>query len=333
MNRHSNRVPFASASFVLTAVVLFAIPAPSQTGSGKPWTPPRTAEGRPDLQGTWSNAGIVPLERPKDLEGKRTFTEQEYVEYEKKVFKRSDRDRPGQTGVGTYNGFWWDQGIKLAPNRNTSLIIDPPDGRVPALTPAGAKRAEEDRAYAREHPADGPEDRPLIERCLVFPTTGPPMLPSFFNGTPYGPLETNYQIVQTRDYLEIFIDHNHERRIIPLDGRPHLPASVRQWFGDSRGHWEGDTLVIDTTNFTGETKFRGADENLHLTERFIRSGPETLLYRFTIDDPTVFTAPWTGEYPFIASQDRMYEYACHEGNYGLAGVLSGARQAEKKAGR
>jgi hypothetical protein len=190
---------------------------------------------------------------------------------------------------------------------------------------------QEDREYAREHPADGPEDRPLIERCLVFPTTGPPMLPSFFNGTPYGPLTTNYQIAQTRDYLEIFIEHNHETRIIPLDGRPHLPANVRQWFGDPRGHWEGDTLVVDTTNFTSSTKFKGADENLHLTERFSRVGPETLLYRFTIDDPTAFTAPWTGEYPLLASQDRIYEYACHEGNYGLAGVLAGARASEKKA--
>ena len=329
MNCYSNRV----VSVTLTAVVLLAMSALAQTSSPKKWTPPRTPDGRPVLEGVWSNAGIIPLERPKDLEGKRTFTEQEYAEYEKKVFARSDRDRPGQTGVGTYNGFWWDQGIKLAPNRNTSLIVDPPDGRVPALTPAGAKRAEEDRVYAREHPADGPEDRPLIERCLVFPTAGPPMLPSFFNGTPYGPLETNYQIVQTRDYLEIFIDHNHERRIIPLDGRPHLPPTVRQWFGDSRGHWEGDTLVIDTTNFTGKTKFRGADENLRLTERFSRVGPDTLLYRFTIDDPTAFTAPWTGEYPFTASKDRLYEYACHEGNYGLAGVLSGAREAEKKAAR
>jgi hypothetical protein len=290
------------------------------------------AQAKPDLEGIWTNATIIPLERPKELEGKRTFTEQEYAEYEKKVFQRSDRDRPNQTGVGTYNGFWWDQGTRLAPNRNTSLIVDPPDGRVPALTPAAMKRMQADREYSRAHPADGPEDRPLIERCLNFPTTGPPILPSFFNGTPYGPIETNYQIVQTDDYLEIFTDHNHERRLIPLDGRPHLPANVRQWLGDSRGHWDGDTLVIDTTNFTDKTKFRGADENLHLIERFRRTGPDTLMYSFTVDDPTAFTAKWTGEYPMIASHDRMFEYACHEGNYGLAGVLSGARAAEKKTG-
>lgn len=293
------------------------------------WTPPRTAWGHPDLSGVWSNATIIPLERPKELEGKRTFTEAEYDEYASKVFQRSDRDRPNQTGVGTYNAFWWDTNQKLTHNRNTSLIIDPTDGRVPPLTPAAAKIAQDDRAYSRLHPADGPEDRPLIDRCLVFPTGGPPMLPSFFNGTPYGPLETNYEIVQNRDFVAIYIDHNHERRIIPLDGRPHLPSNVRQWFGDPRGHWEGDTLVVDSTNFTNTTKFRGADENLHLIERFRRTGRDELMYTFTVDDPTAFTKPWTGQYPFRASQDTLYEYACHEGNYGLANVLSGARATEK----
>ena len=158
------------------------------------------------------------------------------------------------------------------------------------------------------------------------------MLPSFFNGTPYGPLATNYQIVQTRDYLEIFIEHNHETRIIPLDGRPHLPANVRQWFGDPRGHWEGDTLVVDTTNFTDTTKFKGADENLHLTERFSRVGPETLLVQVHYRRPDRFYGSHGRESTrCIASQDRIYEYACHEGNYGLAGVLAGARASEKKA--
>jgi hypothetical protein len=322
-----------SVGLIVFALASLSTLMPAQTSPSKKWTPPRTADGHPDLGGMWSNADIIPLERPKDLGNKRTFTEQEYAEYEKKVFRQSDRDRPGQTGVGTYNGFWWDQGTTLAPNRNTSLVVDPPDGRIPPLTPAALKRAQDDRAYAREHPADGPEDRPLMDRCLLFPTTGPPMLPSFYNGTPYGPLTTNYQIVQTRDNLAIFVEHNHESRVIPLDGRPHLPPHVRQWLGDSRGHWEGDTLVIDTTNFTDKTKFKGADENLHLTERFTRSGPHTLKYSFTIDDPGAFTAPWTAEYPMIASNDRIYEYACHEGNYGLAGVLSGARAAEKAAAK
>jgi len=319
---------------LLALLLLETAPMPAQKLTPiKKWSPPRAPDGHPDLQGVWSNATIIPLERPKDLAGKRTFTEQEYADYEKKVFRQSDRDRPGQTGVGTYNGFWWDQGTKLAPNRNTSLIVDPADGRVPALTADAQNRIAEDRAYARAHPADGPEDRPLMDRCLLFPTTGPPMLPSFYNGSPYGPLATNYQIVQTVDYLAILIEHNHENRVIPLDGRPHLPPDVRLWLGDSRGHWEGDTLVIDTTNFTDKTKFKGADKNLHLTERFRRTGPDTLLYSFTVDDPTAFSAPWTAEYPFITSTDHIYEYACHEGNYGLSGVLAGARAAEKTAGK
>lgn len=316
-------------SAILTCTLSFS--AAAQVSARKQWVAPRTADGHPDLSGMWSNATIIPLERPKDLAGKQTFTKQEYAEYEKKVFARSDRDRPGQTGVGTYNAFWWDQDTELAPNLHTSLIIDPTDGRVPPLTPAAQQRIAEQRAYAKQHPADGPEDRPLMDRCLNFPTAGPPMLPSFYNGNAYGTLAENYEIVQTGDYVAIAIEHNHETRMIPLDGRPHLPPSVRQWMGDSRGHWEGDTLVIDTTNFTDKTNFKGADENLHLIERLTRTGPKTLAYRFTIDDPSAFTAPWTGEYSFILSKDKMFEYACHEGNYGLAGVLAGARADEKKA--
>jgi len=315
------------------ALLSAATSAMAQSATQKASTPPRTPDGRPDFQGMWSNATIIPLERPKDLAGKQTFTEAEYADYQKTVFARSDRDRPGQTGVGTYNGFWWDPDTKLAPNRHTSLIIDPPDGRVPPLTPAASKRLEQRRAAAREHPADGPEDRPLMDRCLNFPTAGPPMLPSFYNGSPYGPLTENYEIVQTRDYIAILIEHNHETRVIPLDGRPHLPSTVRLWLGDSRGHWEGDTLVIDTTNFSDKTNFKGADENLHLIERLKRTSPTTLTYTFTVDDPTAFTARWTGEYAFISTKDTLFEYACHEGNYGLAGVLAAARAEEKKATR
>ncbi len=163
----------------------------------------------------------------------------------------------------------------------------------------------------------------------MFATTGPPMLPSFYKNVQYGPLTTNYEIVQTRDYVTIIVEHNHDVRIIPIDGRPHLPANVRQWMGDPRGHWENNTLVVDTTNFTDKTKFEGADENLHLIERFTRTGPGILLYEFTVDDPTAFTKPWRAEIPMIASQGPLFEYACHEGNYGLAGVLAGARTDEK----
>jgi hypothetical protein len=324
------------------AVLALAIAAPAQrtlpakqaAPAKNAWTPPRTADGQPDLQGIWSNASIIPLERPKELEGKQFLTPEEMSAYEAKVFNRSTRERPLAAGqVGTYNDFWWDGDSKRAPNLRTSIIVDPPDGKVPALTPEAQQRVQADQAYAREHPADGPEDRPLFERCIVFPMTGPPMLPSFYDNHQYGPLTTNYQIAQTPGYVALLMEVMHEMRIIPLDGRPHLPSTVRQWAGDARGHWEGDTLVVDSTNFTNQTRFRGADENLHLIERFTRTARDILRYEFTVDDPTAFTRPWKGEIPMIASDGPLFEHACHEGNYGLAGILGGARADEKKRPR
>lgn len=306
-------------------------PAKRVSSAKSAWMPPRMADGHPDMNGTWSNASIVPLERPKELEGKQFLTPEEKAAYEQKVFARSSRDKrtaPGQ--VGTYNDFWWDADSKRAMNLRTSLIVDPPDGKVPPLTPEAQRRVQEDRAHAREHPADGPEDRSLMERCLLFPTTGPPMLPSFYNNSQFGPLTTNYQIVQTHEYLTILTELNHDVRLIPLDGRPHAPSTIRQWLGDSRGHWEGNTLVVDTTNFTNMTKFRGADENLQLTERFTRIAADTLLYEFTVNDPTAFTKPWRGEVPMILGEGPLFEHACNEGNYGLAGILGGARADERK---
>ena len=320
------------------AMIPLAVPAAAQKIAAAQTTvrtrtaqiPPRTAYGDPDIQGIWSNASIIPLERPKELEGKQFFTPEDMASYEAKVFQRSSRERPQPAGqVGTYNDFWWDADSKRAPNFHTSLIVDPPDGKVPRLTAEAQQRVDADRAYAREHPADGPEDRPLMERCLLFPMTGPPMLPSFYDNHQYGPLTVNYQIVQAPGYVTILVEVNHDMRIIPLDDRPHLPRNLRQWMGDSRGHWEGNTLVVDTTNFTASTKFRGADENLHLTEHFTRTGPDILLYEFTVNDPTAFMKPWKGEVPMIASQGPLFEHACHEGNYGLAGILSGARAEEK----
>jgi len=327
------RVNWTQVNLVLAAAAAMASVAISAHGQNakKPWTPPRTSDGQPDISGIWSNASIIPLERPKELEGKQFFKPEEMAAYEARVFARSSRDKqPAAGAVGTYNNFWWDGDSRRAPNFRTSLIVDPADGKVPPLTPAAQKRAQEDRAYARAHPADGPEDRTLLERCIHYPTAGPPMLPSFYNNSQFGPLTTNYQIVQTRDTVVILVEIIHDARVIPLDGRPHLPANVRQWMGDSRGHWEGSTLVVDTTNLTDKTKFRGADENLHLTERFTRSGPETLLYEFAIDDPTAFTKPWRGEIPMITGDEHLYEHACNEGNYGLMGILGGARADEKK---
>ena len=326
---------FAVAITLLTPMP----PVAAQNQSASPKTPPsktvgaprRTPFGDPDIQGIWSNASIIPLERPKELEGKQLLTREEMEEYEARVFQRSSRERPQPAGqVGTYNNFWWDADSKRAPNFHTSLITDPPDGKVPPLTQPAQRVADADRASAREHPADGPEDRLLMERCLLFPMTGPPMLPSFYDNHQYGPLTVNYQFVQTPGYVTILVEVNHDVRIIPLDNRPHLPQNVRLWMGDPRGHWEGNTLVVDTTNFTGKSKFRGADENLHLTERFTRKGPDLLLYEFAVDDPTAFTKPWKGEIPMIAEQGPIYEHACHEGNYGLAGILSGARAEEKQ---
>ena len=311
-----------------------ASPPKKAESARKSWTPPRTADGQPDLQGIWSNASIIALERPKELEGKQTLTAAEMDEYEAKVFNRSSREKPLPAGqVGTYNDFWWDADSKRAPNLRTSIIVDPADGKVPALTPQAQQRADAERAYARQHPADGPEDRPLYERCIVFPMTGPPMLPSFYDNHQYGPLTTNYQIVQMPGYVVVLMEVMHEIRIIPLDGSPHLPATVRQWKGDPRGRWEGNTLVVDSTNFTDKTRFRGADENLHLIERFTRTAPDILLYEFTVDDPTAFTRPWKGEIPMTASDSPLFEHACHEGNYGLAGILGGARADEKKQPR
>jgi len=324
-------VAIAAAPLAISALAQGASPAGNGAPSKKSWIPPRTAEGQPDLQGIWSNASIVPLERPKELEGKQTLTPEEKAAYEAKVFARSSRERPAPAGgVGTYNDFWWDADSRRAPTLRTSLIVDPPDGKIPPLTVEAQRRVQADRDYAKEHPADGPEDRALMERCLLFPTTGPPMLPSFYNNSVFGALTTNYQIAQTRDYVVIVVELNHDARIIPLDGRPHLPSNVRQWLGNSRGHWEENTLVVDTTNFTGKTKFRGADENLHLTERFTRTSPDTILYEFTMDDPTAFTKPWKGEIPMIVSDGPIYEHACHEGNYGLMGILGGARADERK---
>jgi hypothetical protein len=300
--------------------------SPAHGRSSKSWSAPHTPEGHPDLQGIWSNATITPLERPKDLAGKPYFTTDEAAAYERKVVESRDRDQRGKTAEedvnGAYNEFWFDRGSKVVPTLRTSLVIDPADGRVPALTPEAQKVADARTAVSRR-PPEGPENLGLPERCLLWATAGPPMLPSAYNN--------NYQIVQTPRYVMILSEMIHDARIIPLDGRPHLPANVRHWMGDPRGRWEGDTLVVDSTNFTAKTHFRGADENLHLVERFTRTGPNTILYQFTVDDPTAFTKQWTGEVPLTRIKGPIYEYACHEGNYSMKTMLKGARGQEKEA--
>jgi hypothetical protein len=291
--------------------------------AAKNWTASHTPDGQPDLQGIWSNATITPLERPKELAGKEIFTEAEALEYEKRVLEESNKDRRDgspEADVGrAYNDSWWDRGTRVVSTRRTSIIVDPPDGKIPALTPE-AQKAVSARAAVLQRPAGGPEDRGLPERCILWPTAGPPMLSSAYNN--------NYQILQTPGYVVIFIEMIHDARIIPLDGRPHLAGNIRQWMGDPRGHWEGNTLVVDSTNFTAKNPFRGSDRNLHLIERFTRIDPDTILYRFTVDDPTAFTRSWTGEVPMTKAPGPIYEYACHEGNYSMTNILSGARAEE-----
>lgn len=310
---------------VVVSALALLLPAFSQTA--KRWTPPRTPDGHPDLQGIWSNATITPLERPAEFAGKAVLTDQEAAEFAQENLERNNADRRdggAAADVGrAYNNFWYDRGTQTVKTRRSSLITDPPDGRVPPLTPEAQKRLAEAATHRREHPADGPEDRSLAERCLNWATAGPPMMPSFYNN--------NYEIVQTPDTVVIFNEMIHDARVVPLDGRPHLPGRIRQWLGDSRGHWEGDTLVIETTNFTDKTAFRGSTQNMRLIEKFRRIDPDTLLYEFTVDDPAAFAKPWTAQIPSVRTDGPIFEYACNEGNYAMTDMLSAARAEEKAA--
>ena len=315
-----------SQRFVIVLIAVLLIPAPAFAQS-KPWTPPRTPDGQPDIQGTWTNATLTPLERPAEFAGKQVLTEAEVAEYEKRMAVQNDRDRrDGNAEVDAgraYNDFWFERGTKVVGDSRTSLIVDPPDGRIPALTPEAQTKAAARAQHRKLHPADGPEDLGLPSRCLLWPTAGPPMLPGGYNN--------NYQIVQAPGYVMILVEMIHDARIIPLDGRPHVPQNIRQWMGDSRGRWEGNTLVVETTNFTGKTNFRNSGEKLRLVERFTRTAPDAIAYEFTVEDETSFVRPWTAKLPMRKTEGPLYEYACHEGNYGLEGILAGARAEEKKA--
>ena len=321
---------------IIGVLALVAVmPAVAQQGA------PRIPDGHPDLSGVWTNKNITPFERPRELAGKEFFTPQEAVQFEKThQFNVDDRESIKGTDAdvtSAYNTFWWDPGTHVAKTRRTSVVIEPPDGQIPALTTERQRQLREVAEARRRRcdkpgcelensgqpgPADGPEDRPLMERCLSF-NNAAPMVHSAYNN--------NYEIVQTPGFVGIDVEMVHQMRRIPIDGSPHLPSNVREWVGDSRGHWEGDTLVIDTTNFNDQTSFHGSDQNLHLIERLTRVDTDTIIYRFRIDDPTAFTKPWSGEIPFVKSDGLLYEYACHEGNEGMRGILSAARADEKKA--
>jgi hypothetical protein len=287
---------------------------------------PRTPDGHPDLQGVWDFRSATPLERPARFAGREFMTPDEVAEYEKLALEREDGRPPDDARSleeQSVHPVWWlDYGKKVVKTARTSLIVDPPDGRMPPQTPEARERAAARRAAARTHgPADSYENRSLQERCI---TRGLPEV------TLPGPYNNNLQIVQTRDYVEIANEMIHDVRIVPLDGRPHLPPAIRRWQGDPRGRWEGDTLVVETTNFGDRPGFRGSDAQLRLVERFRRIDAKTLDYQFTVDDPSVFSRPWTVSLPMTASDGPIYEYACHEANYAMTGILRGARAQDKE---
>jgi len=308
--------------------------ASPKTAVAKSWIAPRTPDGHPDLQGVWTNATLTPFQRPLELGAKEFFTEDEAAAFEKQRIQQTDVDRPEARRAGdpgAYNNVWFDRGTHTVKSRRTSLIVDPPNGRVPPMTPEAQRRYDAFRAELARHPADGPEDRLLTERCILFGAAGPPMLPEPYNN--------NYQIVQTPGYIAILPEMNHDARVIPVSPRPPLAPNVHQWKGDAHGRWEGDTLVVETANFAFNNQSRFGvsyldgmtDQNLHVVERFTRTGPDTILYRATVDDPTVYTRSWTVEISMTKREDSLFEYACNEGNYGMSGILSGARADEKKA--
>ncbi|HTC32674.1 MAG TPA: hypothetical protein VK724_04855 [Bryobacteraceae bacterium] len=316
---------FLGAGASLAPAQSLALAAKPATTSSTAATSVRTADGRPDLEGYWTNTTVTPLERPKELADKAFFTPEEAAEWAKRQLAT-----PEPTGPGTYADVHYNMAqfglersqSKVAANIRTSLITDPPDGHVPPMTPEARQRNADRAAKNKGHEFDGPENRGLAERCIMWGNEGPPMMPVGYN--------SNLQIVQGPGYVAITQEMIHDVRMIPTDGSPHLPADVRQWMGDSRGHWEGDTLVVDTTNFTDKTAFRGSSANLHVVERFRRVDADTVLYQFTVDDPSTWAHSWSAEIPMTKIKGPIFEYACHEGNYGMRNNLSGARADEKK---
>jgi len=320
---------FIALMLIVPAFVTAQAPgaaAPSKTS--KPWKVSRTPDGQPDLQGFWTNTTYVPLERPKNVT-KQFYTKEEVAENIKNAAAtESEQTEPGTVADVHYDftQFGLDRSQSaLALNLRTSLIVDPPDGRIPALTAEGMKRNAE-RAEARKRaggPLDAAQNQPLSVRCIIMDRIGPPMLAGAYNN--------NYQIVQVPGYVMILVEMIHDVRIIPLDGRPQLPANVRQWTGSYRGHWDGDTLVVESTNFNGKNPFQGSSENMKLIERFTRVDEDTIRYQFTVDDPSTWTRPWSAEVPWAKTIGPLFEHACHEGNYGLPNILAGARAEEKRA--
>jgi hypothetical protein len=324
---------------VATLAVVLCLPmsftAQERTDGAAPRSAvPRQADGHPDLQGYWTNDSYVPVERPTELGEKEFFTKDEAARYFKQRVERLLAQ--SKDDIHYDDALWQAENYAKQPNLRTSIIYDPRDGRVPSLTPEAQMREAARRATGRAAgPADSAQGRSLGERCIAWGNVGPPMFPPTYNA--------NFQILQTHDTVVIRHEMMHDARLIPLDGRPHPGPDVHLLAGDARGHWEGDTLVIDTTNFTDKTNFRGspqttrqdilASPSLHVVERLTRLDAQTIRYQFTVEDPKTWTRSWSGEMPFRPWPGPIYEYACHEGNYGLENILRGARVQEAIAGQ
>ena len=324
-----------TAGAALAAVLALA---PVAASGQDDYTAPRNAFGQPDLSGIWMNNSATPLERPEQLAGRTTLSDEELAELTQKIAEFRDAEQAGDllgdrlvqqalgnpefrdfdVVTGNYNAFWL---VERHLDNRTSLIVDPPDGRIPALTEAAAARAAERRAYLAEHPSDGPEDRTLGDRCLHFDA---PRMGAGYN--------SYFQLAQTPTHVAIFQEMGHFTRVIPIDGRPHADDGIRLWAGDARGRWEGDTLVVETTNYSSQARFSGATGNLHLVERYTRVGPGVLRHEITLRDADTWTRPWTVELLHESTTDPIFEYACHEGNYSMPGILGGARLEEREAG-
>ena len=331
------RFPAQFSLLVAASLLLAPIPAAGQPADAT-WTPPRSADGRPDLQGTWANNSATPLERPGQLEGKESFTDEELVAlkaaavrlfggggdaaFADGVFQAAladiDQNTSSDGGTGNYSSVWM---VDRDFDNRTSLITRPSDGRLPAVTEAAKARAAAARARREQYRYDGPEDLPLQVRCITY---GIPRVGGLGAG-----YNSYYKIFQTADHVVMLGEMIHDARLIPIVDSPHIPLHIRQWHGDARGRWDGDTLVVETTNFAPQSNYRGSSSQLHLVERFTLVGPETLHYEITVTDPTTWITPWTALAVLKKTEDPVFEYACHEGNYGMEGILTGARAQEE----
>jgi len=325
MNCTRNGIAIAAACLLGVSALSAQVQKPAPAAKSSAWVQGKTADGQPDMQGTWTNATNVPFQRPKELGAKEFFTPQEQADFQAKAngYAGDRANLPDAHYDLSQFGLDRSQG-KFAPNLRTSMIVGP-EGRLPAFTPEAQKRIAARAASLKGHEADGPESRNLGERCVVNNAAGPPMMPSGYNN--------DLEIVQGPGYVAITQEMIHDTRIIPLDGRPHAPSAVRKYRGDSIGRWEGNTLVVDTTNFSDKMAFERyrITEAMHVVERFTRTGPDAIRYQFTVEDPGTWVKPWSGEIILGTAPGQIYEYACHEANHSMENLLSSARNNEKEA--